>query len=245
MPTRGRLVTAGIVTFVLGLVVMFPARVVYELVAPPGLAASGIDGSIWRGSVRELSVNGLYLRDVRWRTRPLLLLTGKLAVAFEANPAGGFAEGNAAFGFGGRVHFDDVSASLPLAGLVSALNMPGLSGIANARIERLVIVDGFPTAADGTLDVIDLMVPIVIRSPIGDFKAEFFTQENGVAASVEDTDAVFDLAGSVQLGSDRSYQFLGQVAPNDETPDLMRQRMQLLGSPNERGQRELRLEGTL
>ena len=64
-------------------------------------------------------------------------------------------------------------------------------------------------------------------------------------ASIEDTDAVIDLAGSVSLSPDRTYQFLAQVAPKPNTPADLREQMRFLGTANDRGQYELRLEGQL
>ncbi|MDH3751514.1 MAG: type II secretion system protein N, partial [Gammaproteobacteria bacterium] len=95
------------------------------------------------------------------------------------------------------------------------------------------------------LEVADLVAPMVHRSSIGGYRAEFFTQDSGVMASVEDTDGVIDLAGSLQISSDRSYQFIAQLAPKNNTPASVRQQMTFLGSANERGQHELRLEGQL
>lgn len=64
-------------------------------------------------------------------------------------------------------------------------------------------------------------------------------------ASVEDTDAIVDLAGSLSVSADRTYRFLAQVAPKSTTPEDLREQMRFLGTPNERGQYELRLEGQL
>ena len=64
-------------------------------------------------------------------------------------------------------------------------------------------------------------------------------------ASIEDTDAVIDIAGSVSLAADRTYQFLAQVGPKANTPEDLRRQMTFLGTPNDRGQYELRLEGQL
>ncbi len=90
-----------------------------------------------------------------------------------------------------------------------------------------------------------ILLPLVSQSPIGGYRAEFFTQEDGVVASVQDTDGIVDLAGSLKLAADGAYEFRGQLAPKPETPPQLRQQLQFLGSANERGQYELRLEGRL
>jgi hypothetical protein len=76
--SRFRFVIVGLITLTVGLLLLFPARVAYQWFAPPGIALSGIDGTIWRGMAREGDVGGLYLRNVGWRVQPLKLCTGKI-----------------------------------------------------------------------------------------------------------------------------------------------------------------------
>ena len=86
---------------------------------------------------------------------------------------------------------------------------------------------------------------MIHRGSIGGYLAEFFTQNTGVMASVEDTDGVVDLAGSLQIASDRTFRFTGLVAPKPGTPPNLLQQMQFLEGPNARGQYTLPIEGTL
>lgn len=245
MKLRLRLVILGVATLLAGIVVLFPARVAYHWVSPPGVAIAGIEGTIWSGRAAEGEVAGLYLSDIGWRMRPLAIFTGRLSYAVEADAASGFASADVALGIGGRASIENLTASFSLQALQQIAGMPGLDGAAIARFERLVFEDGVPVAANGVLEVDDLRAPIVHRSPIGGFRAEFFTQETGIVASIEDVDAVVDLAGSLSLTPDRNYQFVGQVAPTDNTPSGMRDQLRYLGTPNERGNYEIRLEGRL
>jgi len=245
MQNRSRLLVAGSITLLLGLVIFFPARVAYQWFAPDAIAVSGIDGSIWSGRAREARVSGIYLRDLNWRLKPQSFFTGKMGYVVEARPTSGFVDGSVAVGVTGKVTLSDFTASIPLESLQQLVALPGLRGVVNAQFERLTLDNGLPVAADGMLEVANLVAPLVHRGSIGGYRAEFFTQESGVMASVEDTDGLVDLAGSLQIGSDRSYQFIGQLAAKSDTPANVRQQMQFLGSPNDRGQHELRLEGQL
>jgi general secretion pathway protein N len=243
--SRARLLIAGSITLFLGLAIFFPARVAYQWFAPDAISVAGIEGSVWSGRAREASISGVYLRDLSWRWRPQSLFTGKMGYVVEARPTSGFVDGSVAVGVTGTVTLSDLTASIPLESLQRVVALPGLRGVVNAQFERLTLEDGLPVAADGTLEVANLVAPLVYRGSIGGYRAEFFTQESGVMASVEDTDGLVDLAGSLQIGSDRSYQFIGQLAAKSNTPANVRQQMQFLGSANERGQHELRLEGQL
>jgi general secretion pathway protein N len=243
--TRKALIATGVLAFVAAFVAMFPARVAYDWFVPPGVQVSGLEGSIWSGSATEASVAGLYLRDLNWRLRPLRLLTGQLAARIEASPSSGFLEGDVAVGFGGDIALANVNASLPLSEFAAVARVPGLAGNASIQFQELEVRDGLPVVAVGTLTVADLVAPMVDASPIGGYRAEFFTDDNAVVASVEDVNGVFDLAGSLTISSDRNYQFVGKVASTDKTSEKLRKQLRFLGSANERGQHDIRLEGQL
>ena len=241
---RGLLLIAAL-TLVLALILMFPARVAYQWMALDGVAASGIQGTAWRGRAAALTVSGVYLADVRWRLRPLYLLTGKMRYHLEGSPVSGFVESDLGIGIGGGVTLSNLAASLPLSLFARTLNVTGLQGEASLRFDHIRLRDGLPIAADGTVTVNNLVAPRLSRESIGGYQAEFFTQDDGVSATVEDTDGVIDLAGSLQIKDDRSYRFLGKVVANPGAPASLLRQLEYLGSANDRGQRELRLEGTL
>jgi len=245
MHRRARPLVVGLVTFVAGLVIVFPARLAYHWFAPPALALSGLRGSVWNGSAAEGMVSGVYVRALSWHLRPLALLTGKIGYTVAAIPASGFIDMKVGLGLTGTVTISELQGSLPLQTLEQTVRIPGLRGTMNLQFDRLQFRDGLPVAADGTVEVENLVAPAVDRASIGGYRAEFFTQDSGVVASVEDTDGIVDLAGSLQISKNRNYQFVAQIAPKARTPANVRQQLKFLGSPNDRGQHELRLEGKL
>ncbi len=243
--SKKALVSIGLLTFVAAFVVMFPARVAYDWFVPPAVRVSGLEGSVWTGSAAEASVGGLYFRELQWHLQPLRLFAGKLAARIEARPSSGFLEADVAVGFSGVVTLSNVNGSMPLSVFANMAGMPGLSGNASIQFDELRIKDGLPIAADGTLAVGDLVAPMVDASPIGGYRAEFFTNDDGVVASIEDVNGAFDLAGSLTISADRNYQFIGKVAATEGTSDKLRRQLRFLGSPNDRGQHDIRLEGQL
>ena len=245
MIERNRSLTLlAILTLVLTLVITFPARIAYQWASPPHAKLSGIHGTIWNGSAREFSTSGMYLRDLTWRMRPLQLFTGKAAYDISGSPVSGFFESEIALGLGGTLTLENLSASVPMQMFAGAAGIAGLSGSASLKFERLELESGRATAMDGTVDVANLVVPRLSSSSIGGYRAEFFTQNNGIVASVEDTDGVIDLAGSLQLNADKSYAFLGQVVAKPNAPESLQRQIRFLPFANDRGQHELRLEGS-
>ena len=238
MASRSRLITIGIVTFVIGIILFFPARVAYRWFAPPEVALGGITGSVWNGGAREAVVSELYLHDLTWSFRPLSFARAKLGYDVESKFSSGFIEGNIAIGITGVVIARDLIGSIPLSMLQDVVGVPGLQGNLRLEFRKLEVAAGVPVVADGELEVSQLLIPIVDNNSLGGFKAEFFTQAAGIAASVEDTNAVFDLAGSLEIFPDGSFQFLAPVKPTAETPGNVRQQLEFLGY-------ELRSEGIL
>lgn len=239
------LISVGAVTLLLALIIMFPARVAIHWFLPTGIIVSGIQGSVWNGGATEASVGGAYLRDLRWDFNALQLFAGKLSYHVNAAPVAGFLESDVSVGFGGVISLADMTAALPLELFSGISGVRGLQGDASLKFERVEIVDGLAAVADGTIRIANLILPVVSRSSLGGYKAEFFTQNNGIAASIEDTDGVVDLAGSLLIRTDRSFEFIAQVIAKPETPPAVRQQLNFLPLANDRGQRELRLEGIL
>ena len=222
---------------------MLPARVGYHTFLKPHIPVSGIEGTIWRGTAAETSINGVYLQDIEWRLHPLAVFTGKLSYAVSATTVTGFLESEVAVSPSGRIEISDLTAAMPLSPFAKPLGVPGLEGGSQLKFARMAFSDGAMTAADGNLQVMNLVVPRLGRESLGGFSADFYTQNNGVTASVEDSDAVVDLAGSLQIKNDRSFQFNALVLPIANTPQSVRQQLKLLPPPNDRGQYEIRLEG--
>ncbi len=241
-----RLLLIGVLALIVGLIAKFPARVAYHWFAPADVVAvAGIDGTIWRGTAQSADIGGIYIGDIEWRFRPLGLFTGRLAYSISARPQFGTLVTDVAVSPGGSIRLSTFESNMSLQPVGSMIGVRGLRGTAAARFERVEIADGIATAADGAVDIRGLVVPLVSRESIGDYRAEFFTQEAGVIASIEDTNAVVDVAGRLTLGRDRSYELLAQLAPKPETPEQLRQQIQFLPSGDAPGRHELRLMGEL
>jgi general secretion pathway protein N len=239
------LILVGVITLLLGLLIKMPARVAVHWLAPPAVTISGIQGTVWSGSAGEASVAGVYLRDVQWDIEPLQLFTGALSYRISATPVSGFLETGMSIGFGGAVSLTDLRAALPLETFADFIGVRGLQGSGSFQFERLEIVDGMAVVADGTLQIADLIVPMVSRDSLGGYKVDFFTQDDGISASIEDSDGVLDLAGSLEVKADRSFALLAEVIVTPQTPEGARRQLRMLPPANERGQQELRLEGVL
>ena len=245
MRNRKRLILAGVLTVIIGLIITFPARVAYQWFAPEALKLGGISGSIWRGAAAEGYAAGIYLTNVSWGFQPLALLTGKLAFATRSNVAPGVLDARVAVGVDGSLTMTDVSGSTSLIALAGALPLAGIEGDLSLQFERIVVEDGLPTEATGTVSVANLVSRYLSPTTLGDYRAQFQTTDSGISGAVEAVRGVLDLSGTIGLAPDRSYEFVGRVSTRPGAPASIEQQLRLLGSPDANGQREFRLEGRL
>ncbi|HEX6260331.1 MAG TPA: type II secretion system protein N, partial [Woeseiaceae bacterium] len=238
-----RLIAAGVAALVVGLAVTFPARVAYQWFAPDEINLSGITGSVWNGAATQGSAAGLFLSDLTWRFRPLALFGLKAGYTVAARLPSGFLESDVAIGAGNRVQLDNLAAVIPLTALGPLLPVPGIGGDMNLQFNRLVINDGFPTHADGTVSISDLLLRALSPNALGDFRVVLQTDDDVIRGMVEDVSGVLRVNGSAILNRDRTYSFVGQVAPTASTPAAIVDELRFLGSPDEQGWREFRFEG--
>jgi len=242
---KKRLIAAGLATFIVGLVIAVPARVPYNWFSAPDFRMSGVSGTVWRGQADEGTIAGLYLRDMQWTFRPLSILRGRLAYRVESNSAFGIIRSVVGLGVSGAITVQDFDGSFPLQEFRDLFQLQGFEGTLHVNFESVVINHGFPTAATGTVRLSNLLAPQLSPRVIGDYRAEFTSTADGIRGLVEDSGGVLDVTGTISLGPDRSYSFVGTIAALPEAPAGLTNQLSFLGSPDERGYRDFRIEGRL
>ncbi|MFM2100471.1 MAG: hypothetical protein RLZZ366_2010 [Pseudomonadota bacterium] len=100
------------------LILMFPLRVAVGFMGPM-LSARTASGSIWRGTLQDVSFGGVSLGDFRVRLSPLSLLGGKVALQFEG--VGDRARRGTLFAKFSGYGADDINARIALPGMFAPL----------------------------------------------------------------------------------------------------------------------------
>lgn len=245
MPSLRTLAIAGVAALVVGLLSAFPARLAWQWIAPQGVAVQGISGSIWSGRAREVSAGGVYMSDVRWRFHPLALFRGRIEYGVSAAPVSGFIEADVSIRAGGTTGLENLTASLPIAALGPFIEVAGLDGDIDLEIGRVLIRDGLPMDANGTIILSNLVIRPLAPSVLGDYQADVETIEGIVRGEVEDLSGVLDVTGSIELRPDRSYVFSSMVGTRPGAPLEIDRQLQFLGTADAEGRRGVRFEGRL
>lgn len=243
--SRKWLIAIGVVTFLVGTVLLLPARVAYLWFVPVEIKLNGISGSLWSGKANAGLVEGIYFTNLDWSFKPLSLLVGQLAFDTSVNAAGGQISLRAGVGLSGKVSMSDIVASLSLAAIHPALRANRIDGMINIQMQSLVLINGWPAEAEGSIGIGNLVAAAAGPDPLGNFRVEITTGDSGIVGLVEDAGAVLDISGTLTLSDDRSYSLIGNVAPNNQTPVALGQNLRFLGTPDANGQRQFRFEGSL
>jgi general secretion pathway protein N len=240
-----RYVAVGLLVFLGVLIATFPARVAYNWLAPPDIQLTGVSGSVWNGSAVEGLAAGAYIQDISWKLKPASILSGHLAFATSGRPGSGSLAADIAASVDGSLVLSNISGRVPLDLVHPAFQQNQISGDLSLSFASLVLRDGIPAEVNGTVTIANLYAPNLSSARLGDYKADFRSEDGNVTANVDDISGVLDVSGKITLSPDRSFQLLGEVAARPGAPPSISQQLQFLGTPDERGFRPFRFEGSL
>jgi general secretion pathway protein N len=240
-----RYITIGLIVFLGVVIVTFPARVAYNWFAPPEIQLTGISGSIWNGAAVEGLAAGAYIQDIAWKLKPASILSGQLAFATSGRPGSGSLAADVAASVDGSLILSNINGRVPLDLVHPAFQQNRIRGDVTLIFDSLILRDGMPVDVVGTVTIANLFAPNLSSARLGDYKADFRTENGTVMADVSDVSGVLDVSGQISLSPDRSFQLLGEVAARPDAPPSVSQQLQFLGSADERGFRPFRFEGSL
>ncbi len=243
------LVALGIGAFVIFALVTFPASVVLSRLGSAGIIASGVSGSIWNGRAQVLQVRGANIGSVEWRLHFLPLLTAQAQADVKVTRADGFANTRLSVGPSGNLQLQALSASLPLSALPANVIPGGWSGTLNAKFNEVAVDNGWPTRVDGSIDVVDVTGPARKPANMGSYRVLFdpaTATADTLQGALSDTGGgPLQIAGTVQLKSDRSYVVDAFVATRPDAPRNLAKSLEYLGPPDAEGRRQFSMAGTM
>jgi general secretion pathway protein N len=148
-----------------------------------------------------------------------------------------------------RIDLRNFTASLPIAALPPQVAPGGWTGTINAKLAVLSLVNGWPTTADGTIEVMDLTGPARQPANIGSYRVMFPAQTSApdaLTGSINDIAGPIQIVGTIQLkAADRSYLLDGMVAAKPDAPPNLTRTLEYLGAPDAQGRRPFSLSGTM
>lgn len=239
----------GVLSLLLSLVALVPARVGVSTLLGPDSGASGLSGTVWRGTALHLSIAGVTIGPVNWQVKPWRLLRGQVAAAVEATVPDGFLNGTVAFAPGGSIAVDDLEAAAPLALLTPSTGAGG--GQVAARLDSLAFEDGHVGTAVGTLKVAGFVLPVpTTGTELAPgtysivFDARDLPPDEPLTGTLTDEGGPLEIAATLTLTPPATYEINGTAKPRPGTPDELREALKMLGPATEDGGHALSIAGS-
>lgn len=236
-----------------------PAGVVAGPLGKSGITAAGYAGTIWSGQARALAWRGAPLGDLQWTLHAFPLLTGRATgTARLARTDGEAASGYDVALHGRDVRLEALAFRLPLAAFDALpLGLPkGWRGRLSGQLDTLHVVDGWPVAIAGSLDLEGLVTPPQRNSPVGSYRVtmphpapqpSLSVPEavTNLTAQVVDAGGPYSIDAQLTLSRTRNFALEGTLAPRGPVAPEMERSLQLLGPPDAAGRRQFSVGGSL
>ncbi|RUO37419.1 hypothetical protein CWE13_05525 [Aliidiomarina shirensis] len=237
-----QLISLIVLVYVIGLIVLFPAKVAIGFAPIPDNVTIGrVDGTIWRGSIERVESQGLSFHDVGWRLKaadlvrlratadidiprhPNNILQGQAQVQASANA---IKVRDASFGadLENILVLSPVSSPIPLQGGVSM------------RISDFELGSPVCNALVGQVIAVQVQAQFGARwENLGDYETNLGCSEGRIAIAMpEDNLLGLSVNGNVApTGIDLRI----GIAPRDGAPQGIRDLLQWLGQADSQGRR--------
>jgi general secretion pathway protein N len=230
----------------------FPARAGFALLAPVGIEAFGVTGTIWQGQAKLINAGGQQLRNTEWNLSSARLLLGQVGGNISTRASGGFVEGFGTIGLGGTIRIQDARAGMD-AGMLQAVGAaPALNGQISIRLDELELSDNWPVQLVGEGQVLNLSSPLMGRgeaAQLGNLKISFDTTtettEDTVTGKISDDGGPLQIDGILLLTKPANYSIKVRLKARPGAPQALQQNLEFLGSPESDGTRIFQLAGSL
>jgi hypothetical protein len=249
MRERDALIGAGLVAFCVGVLAMVPAQV--ALLAADA-RASGVSGTIWRGTAEALQLDAFRLGRTEWSLHPMALMAARLGADIATQWNGGRGEGYVTIGLGGAVACEDCEVLADMASLRGLIPVPLPTGNMALTIQTLDIKDGWPRRAVGAARVEDM--PLTLPGQSGGtsatgsyealFNADPVAEGGRLEAVVTDLGGPVQVAARLQLTPPGTYLLAGSVQARPDAPPALTNGLALLGPQRSDGSHEFAFSGT-
>ena len=216
MKRAGLLLAAGIGTYLLILLVNFPAGRItdrlQEQYAP--LIFHSVSGSVFSGQAARVERNALVAGPVEWRFQPSGLLKGRLEYRLHGSVMQNPFEGRVAVDMAGRIHLQDVETVLNPADLVKAYAPFDMTttGRMTLHVETLELQDGFPADLNGKLLWSDAGVSAPVSLVLGEVEVLLGSDAQRVTGEVSNAGDT-RVSGSLGLSASGDYDVDLRITP--------------------------------
>jgi len=242
----------GILFYLIFLVVTLPADISYAYWKKhwgerDPIVLSGIEGSIWSGTVAQAMIKGQRVQQMQWHFKPLSLLLGRAEADVEFAVPDGFGKGQFGYSLFNGAYAKDVEAWIPLPVIARFVNLAALrpGGKLNINLQEFSYDDGQIKKAHGTLAWLDAEVSFFQPVALGNFQLDVSNSDDGVVGDLKDKGGPLQAKAKLSLNHKGDYNVDGELLLRDKSRTDLNQALQAMGRPNAKGAIPLKQKGNL
>lgn len=208
---------------------------------------TGVKGSVWHGEAASAVINGQRFQGLKWKFKPLRLLTAKAELDLEFTVPDGFGKGQAGYSFFSGYYVKNVESWVPLTFIARFVNLAALrpGGKLNINLSALNFDGTTLTTADGSLSWLDAEVSFFQPVALGNFQVDLSTTDKGITGVLKDKGGPLQANATLLLNPAGEYNLNGEILLRDKSRNDLRQALQAMGRPNAKGAIPLKQKGKL
>lgn len=240
--------------FVTSAMVHLPAQFVVQYAPlPPQLSIKGVEGTVWQGSVKNLTWQRDSYGEVTWKLNPFALLSGKAEASIRFGRGSDIqVQGRGVVGYSlSGLYAENLVASLPIESVLKfAPPMPvplELNGQVELSLRSFQYGAPYCQSAQGSV----VWNTDVIGSPltalnVGPVIAQFTCQDNQIELSGDQQSQQVTSGLTAKLDANRQYSASVWFKPESEFPNELQQQLKWLPTePDNQGRYPFSYQGRL
>ncbi len=256
-----RFIVLGLLTYIIFLVLSFPADRAYAYLkssdssssnASRSFALTGISGSVWSGKADVVAIKKTRFENVEWTLRPWVLLLGEVGLSWhfrnsdtQGSKAGSFGQGVTSLGLNGSVSFSSLEAQIPASMVASITKMQALqpSGSISLNLQDVEWNGQSLVSAEGRIVWRGAGVNLFKPISLGDLTLTLETRDDEVKGVIADGGGPLSIDGLLTLEEDGKYQFNGAFAARGDK--VLENALRSMGRPGADGKVKITYSGNL
>jgi len=247
-------VLLGVASYLIFVIVQFPANKAYYLVEDTlddknvPIEVFGLKGSLWQGSASTLIYDGKRYDAVVWEFHPLELLTAKASVSVRFKGKNTTVKGKFAKSIFGSLIAENVQANIGATELLSLLKIPAvkLGGDFALNLSRFELTDKTVNYIQGRLLWSDAESKFPQKLTMGDVFSDFSTSEDGVIlAKLGDGGGPLELNGDLSVNPDGKYDLKGLLAARAGRQSVLGRSLGFIGKYDAKGKASFNKSGNI